>query len=139
MPLYLFKHPDKEEFVDVLQGMNDEHVYFDEDGVEWERRWTVPQACVSSYSSIDPFDTRKAAEVSGNKKGSVGDLWDLSKEMGERREDKLGHEDPKKRAYFEKYKRENNGAKHMDDRKKVVETKHAIIDFDAPATKVDLD
>ena len=27
MPIYVYKHPEKEEYIEVLQGMNDEHVY----------------------------------------------------------------------------------------------------------------
>ena len=39
--VYLFKHPDKEEYREVVQGMNDEHSY-EEDGIIFKRVFTVP-------------------------------------------------------------------------------------------------
>lgn len=129
MPLYLYKHPSEEKYVEVVQGMNDKHEFFDSDGVEWERRWTVPYASVSSQ--IDPFDRRKQIEKTGNMKGTVGDLWDFSREMSEMREDKLGHEDPVKRKYFDDYEKRNK-VKHTKDRPTKIETKHATIDLSNP-------
>lgn len=131
MPNYIYKHPKKEEYVEVVQGMNDEHVYFDEDGIEWERRWTVPQAIVSSYSNLNAFDTREAARMTGDKKGSVGDLWDLSKELSERRVEKLGGEDPIKRKYLKQYEKER-GVKHFSDMPTKFENDKVSIDFDKP-------
>ena len=34
MPIYVYRHPEKEEYREVFQGMNDEHVY-SKDGVEF--------------------------------------------------------------------------------------------------------
>ena len=30
MPIYVYKHPEHEEYVEVFQGMNDKHEYTDE-------------------------------------------------------------------------------------------------------------
>ena len=54
MPLYLFKHPTEEEYVEVFQGMKDKHEYFDENGLQWERRWTIPNASIDT--KINPWN-----------------------------------------------------------------------------------
>ena len=54
MAIYVYKHPDTDEHREVIQGMNDEHIYIDEFGVEWGRVWTIPHASIDS--SIDPFN-----------------------------------------------------------------------------------
>ena len=36
MPIYVYKHPEKDEYREVFQGMNDEHSYA-EGGVQWKR------------------------------------------------------------------------------------------------------
>ena len=41
MPIYVYKHPDREEYEEVFQGMNDEHVY-EKDGVTWDRYFWHP-------------------------------------------------------------------------------------------------
>lgn len=129
MPAYIYKHPTENKYVEVIQGMNDEHVFFDYEGLQWRRVFTVPQAVMSSVSSIDPFDRKSQIEKTGNIKGTVGDLWDISKEMSIKREDKLGCEDPVKREYFNEYKKQN-GCKHWHDRKKKIETDKVIIKLD---------
>ena len=136
MPRYIYKHPEKEEYVEVTQTMSEEHVFFDFTGLKWKRVFTVPYAAVSSLSSLDPFDTKAHVDKTGEMKGTMGDLFAVSKEMSERRSEKLGHEDPVKRQLFEKYKQDNN-CKHYNDRPDKIETKHAIIDFTAPSPKID--
>ena len=42
MPTYVYKHPDKEEYVEVVQSMNEDHVYFDENKLEWKRVFINP-------------------------------------------------------------------------------------------------
>ena len=37
MPLYTYEHPESEEIIDIIQGMNDEHIYIDKEGVKWNR------------------------------------------------------------------------------------------------------
>ena len=37
MPLYTYEHPETEEQIDLIQSMNEEHVYIDSKGVEWKR------------------------------------------------------------------------------------------------------
>jgi len=138
MPLFLFKNSDTNEVREIFFKMNDDKVYNGEDGTEigkWSRRWTKPNASVNSLSNTNPFDTRAHVEKTGQMKGSLGDLFNISKEMSERRQDKIGGEDPVKRKFFEDYKQKNNGAKHFHDRPDKIETKHATIDFTSTSNK----
>jgi hypothetical protein len=128
MPLYLFKHPEKNEYREVVFKMNEDKRFVDEDGIEWERRFTVPNASVDSLSDVDPFNIREAVTKTGNKKGSVGDLWDFSRELSERREEKIGHEDPVKRKMFQSYE-EKNKVKHFYDKPSKIDAGPATIDF----------
>lgn len=113
MPIYLYKNPKTDEIIEVYQGMNDEHVY-SEGGVNFDRVLTVPQASIDSQ--IDPNNPHQFAEKVGKSKGTYGDLLDRSKELSQKRADKIGAEDPIRRAHFDKYSKERKGRKHPEDR-----------------------
>jgi hypothetical protein len=113
MPLYTYEHPETGEYIDVVQGMNDEHSYTDDKGVKWKRVYYIPEASIDS--NIDPFNNRSFIDKTGNSKGNYGDLMDRSKEMSQKREDKLGY-DPVKRKYFDDYSKNRRGIKHHLDR-----------------------
>jgi hypothetical protein len=128
MPTYIYKHPELEEYVEVVQRMNDEHIHFDEEGLQWKRVLTTPQVNAERIGTINPFDTQKAAEITGRRKGTIGDLWDTSKELSQRREEKIGSEDPVKKTYFEKYQQKNK-VKHFYDKPTKIEKNGFSIDF----------
>ena len=44
MPLYDFKHPERDEYIELSFGMNDDKAYIDEEGVEWQRVFEIPNA-----------------------------------------------------------------------------------------------
>ena len=88
MPIYLFKHPDTDETIEVVQKMNDAHVYADENDVEWERVWVAPNASLDSQIDADSHKQF----VNKTKGWSVGQMWDYSKELSEKRKDKRGHD-----------------------------------------------
>ena len=56
MPEYLFENPDTGEVVSVIQGIDEEHVY-SEDGKQFDRVFTVPNASVDS--TLDPFSAQQ--------------------------------------------------------------------------------
>jgi len=88
MPIYQFQNPDEpEETIEVHQGMNEKHEYFDESGKKWNRVWSSPQ--LTSDTAIDPFSAKQFAEKTANG-GTIGDLLDRSAEMSERRAAKTG-------------------------------------------------
>jgi hypothetical protein len=129
MPTYVYKHPEKEEYIEIIQLMNDDHVHFDEDGLEWKREWTNPQ--LNCESNIDPFDNAAFVEKTGKMKGSYGDMLDLSKEMSEKRESAHGGVDPVKEKYYKNYSKERKGAKHPNEsRDKAYESKSVKITYD---------
>ena len=100
MPIYVYKHPKKDEYIEVIQGMNDEHVY-EKDGLAWERVFLAPNASVDN--DVDPFNGRQFVDATANKKGTVGDMMDFSKELSEKRAKANGGIDPVKKQYYKNY------------------------------------
>jgi hypothetical protein len=128
MPLYIYKHPEKEEYIEVLQGMNDEHKY-EQDDLEWERVFLAPNASIDS--SVDPFNGRQFVDSTAAKKGTMGDMMDYSKELSEKRADKNGGVDPVKEKYYKDYSKARNGAEHPKQRmEKGYESKNVKIEYD---------
>ena len=126
MPIYVYKHPQKEEYEEVLQGMNEEHIY-SKDGVEWERVFLAPNASISS--DIDPFNANRYIEKTGKMKGTVGDMLDLSAELSEKRAAVNGGKDPVKEQHYKEYSKERGGAEHPDKAKSKFENKRVEIDY----------
>lgn len=112
MPIYIFKNPKTSETIEVFQNVNDEHIYLDGDGLSYERVYTSPN--VSVDSQIDPFSSKDFIEKTRNKKGTIGDLWDKSKELSEKRG---GLNDPVKNKFFSDYEKKH-GVKHTDQPRK---------------------
>jgi hypothetical protein len=87
--------------------MNDAHVYIDENGIEYKRIFFSPN--VSIDSNIDAFSSVDFVEKTKNKKGTIGDLFDKSRELSEKRGGTLN--DPVLKKYYDSYSKEN-GVKH---------------------------
>lgn len=128
MPIYVYKHPDEEEFREVLQGMNDEHVYEEED-VEWKRVFLSPNASIDN--SIDPFNNQQFIDATYKKKGTVGNLIDLSAELSSKRAEKAGGIDPVKEKFYSDYAKKRGGAEHPNRiKEKGFENKNVKVDYD---------
>ena len=128
MPIYVYKHPEKEEYIEVLQGMNDEHVY-EQDGLVWERVFLAPNASIDSH--IDPFNGRQFVDNTAAKKGTVGDMLDYSKELSQKRAEKNAGVDPVKQKFYKNYSESRGGAKHPKEiREKGYESKNVKIEYD---------
>ena len=128
MPIYVYKHPEREEYREVIQGMNDEHTY-SEDGVEWSRVFLAPNASIDN--SIDPFSQQQYIDATYNKKGTIGDMMDLSAELSQKRAEKNGGVDPVKQDYYKNYSESRGGAKHPKEiREKGYESKNVKIEYD---------
>ena len=82
MPFYTFQHPKTEKTIDIFFHMNDEKKYTDEKGTEWTRVFYAPTFAFDTM--IDPHDESAFARKT-EKGGTVGELFDMSKEMSERR------------------------------------------------------
>lgn len=111
MPNYLYANPLTGEIKEVFQGMNEKHEY-SENGVQFIREFTKPQA--SFDSKIDCMNSRDFVEKTGRKKGSVGNLFDASKEASLKRIEKIG-KDPIKEKYFQEYSKKRKGKKHSEE------------------------
>ena len=125
MPLYLYKHPETGEVKEILQKMNDEHKY-SEGNVEWKRVLLSPNASIDTRVNTK----EQFIEKTGNMKGSMGDMMDLSAELSAERAEKSGEgQDPLKRKFFNDYEKKV-GKKHISDKKKTIETDRVKIDLD---------
>lgn len=127
MPIYIYKNPDTEEYKEVIQTMNEEHIYIDEFGLEWKRVFTVPHASIDTKD--DAWDHNRFVEKTGKMKGTVGDALDYSAELSAKRAESNGGEDPIKRKAFKDYEK-SVGKKHLSDKKKTIETSKVKIDLD---------
>lgn len=101
--VYIFEHPETGEFVEVFQAANDTHIY-ERDGIKWNRVWTVPHAGIDTM--LDPFNQEKFVDKTYQGKSKLGDYWDMSKELSEKRKAKLGYDPIKQKhdAEMAKYK-----------------------------------
>ena len=127
MPIYVYKHPEHEEYREVFQGMNDEHIY-SEDGVEWDRVFLSPNASIDS--SVDPFSKQQFIDSTYNKKGSLGDVMDYSAELSAKRAEKSGGKDPVKEKFYDDYAKKRNGAEHPNRKSRTYESKNVKVDYD---------
>ena len=128
MPLYIFQHPETEEEIELFFGMNDKKSYTDKDGTEWKRVFTGSQ--LSTIGKVDPWDNADFVNKTAQKKGTVGNMMDLSKELSEQRAKDNGGVDPVKEKYYKDYSKARGGAKHVDQMKKTFENKHIKIDHE---------
>ena len=97
MPVYTYEHPTTKEQVDVVQRMTEPHVHF-VDGIEWARVFGVPSAKIDSLENLDPFDRRGFVARTARKGMTVGDMWDESKRLSDKRAKKTGKDEVKAKA-----------------------------------------
>lgn len=127
MPIYIYKNPDNEEYKEIVQTMNEEHIYIDEFGLQWQRVFTIPNATIDTKE--DAWSHNNFVEKTGKMKGTVGDVLDYSAELSAKRAEANGGEDPIKKKAFNDYEKKT-GKKHLNDKKKTIETSKIKIDLD---------
>ena len=110
MPLYLFKNPKTNKIVSVFQAMSDDHSY-SENGIKYERIFTVPNASIDSQ--IDHNSSQQFVEKTGKMKGTLGEIWDYSKEMSEKRS-KVTGVDPIREKSEAAYSKKRRGMKYKE-------------------------
>lgn len=109
MPIYIYQNPKTKEIKEIIQSVHDKHEYI-ENGIKWSRIFTTPQ--VNTQERLNENSTEKDfSRVTGNQKGSVGDLWDRSKELSEKRK-KIYGEDKVKGKYFKDWSKKRKGKIH---------------------------
>lgn len=111
MPTYTFLNEETGEIKDIIMSMNDKHEYIDKTGYKWTRIFYVPQSSIDSR--IDPNNPKDFVSKTSNKKGTLGDLFDISAELSHKRGGVTG-KDPVKESYYEKYKKKVGGKPHFD-------------------------
>ena len=89
MPLYTFEHPETGDQEDFVFGINDDKIVIDEEGVKWKRVFSAPN--ISVDADVDPFSRKQFLEKT-SKEGTYGELMDRSKELSQKRKDKLGYD-----------------------------------------------
>jgi len=122
-PLYTYLNEETGEAKDVLQSMSEKHEFF-EDGVQWKRIFYAPQMSIDT--KVDPYSAKDFSKAT-NKKGTIGDMMDLSAELSDKRANKDGT-DPVKQKHFQDYEKKNK-KKHLLDKPKVIESSFAKIEF----------
>lgn len=110
MPLYTYINPETEETIDVVQSVHDEHIYIDKNGLEWHRVFSIPEVNTNGTLKAETTD-KQFAEYTKNQKGSIGDLWDRSAELSQKRK-KIYGEDPVKKKYYESWSKKRKGKVH---------------------------
>lgn len=97
MPNYLYQNPKTKEVIEVFQHMKDEHRYI-KDGVEWARVFESPQAAIDTFGTLDPFDSKAFVKKTARIGMTVGDMWDESKRLSQKRENILGKDTVKEKT-----------------------------------------
>jgi len=110
MPEYLYQHPKNNKVISLIQSIHDEHEFFDKKGVKWNRVFTVPELNTEGTLKAES-SSKEFSEFTSKKKGTVGDLWDRSKELSEKRQKMYG-KDPIKNKYFKDWSKKRKGKKH---------------------------
>lgn len=111
MPNYLFENERNGLIIEVFQSMSQEHRYIDEDGYEWRRLYSIPQMSVDTQ--FDPMNPRDFVEKTGKKKGNLGNVFDQSRELSEKREKLIG-KDTVKEQYQADWSKKRGGRKFFD-------------------------
>lgn len=110
MPIYTFENPNSGEIVEVMQAMNDKHIYIDESGLKYRRLYSSPNMAIDSQ--FDAFSSKDFAEKTRSKKGTIGDLINKSKELSEKRGGNAN--DPVLKNFYSSYQKDN-GVKHSSE------------------------
>ena len=111
-PEYLYEDPDTGEVKSVFQKTGEKHEY-SEGGKKFNRVFTIPNASIDT--KIDANSERDFVEKTKNKKGTMGDLWEASREASEKRKEAHG-KDKVKEKYLKKYSKERRGMKHPTEK-----------------------
>jgi predicted nucleic acid-binding Zn ribbon protein len=118
MPIYIYEHPETGEVKEIIQKMMDIHEYIDEKKKKWNRIFTVPQASVDG--KFNAWSQNDFIEKVGKKKGTVGDIWDKSKELSAKRaSESPDGKDPIRKKAEAQYSKERRGRPYIDSAEQV--------------------
>ena len=115
MPLYTYRNPKSGDLIDVIQKMNDKHEYVDFDGVACER--VFESLNLSKDQSIDAFSEKDFARKTRDKNYNLGEMWDASKELSEKRKSVTGKDEIKEKNLINKYEKRTRNIKKNSSKK----------------------
>ena len=115
MPIYVYQHPQTKEVKEIVQRMNEEHIFVDDKGIKWDRILSVPNMAMDTQFSA--HSSEEFVKKTRGKKMSVGDMWDLSGELSEKRAGASGVDEIRVKAE-EAYKKKTKGKEHPHSKKK---------------------
>jgi hypothetical protein len=110
MPVYIYQHPKTKEVIEIIQSIHDKHEYIDDKNIKWNRIFTIPEVNTQGVLKAE-CSPKEFAEYTKNKKGTIGDLWDRSSELSEKRK-KIYGKDPIKEKYFKDWSKKRKGKIH---------------------------
>ena len=113
MSIYIFENPRTGEIKELSQKMSDEHVYIDEEGLEWKRLWTPINFSIDG--KINPWSKNSFETSTQDKNYTLGEMWDRSAEMSAARADKEGGVDPVAEQWKKDYSKKRKGTKYTKD------------------------
>jgi len=113
MPLYTYVNPKTKQTIDIVQSVHDEHTYVDNKGLKWQRVFTAPEVNTHGTLKVECSD-KQFSEYTKNRKGSIGDLWDQSAELSEKRKKIYGGKDPVKKKYFKDWSKKRKNKVHPE-------------------------
>ena len=120
MPYYSFVNTKTGEYRDIFFHMNDEKVYNGEPGENgkglWQREYSVPRASIDT--EVDPYSSKDFVKATNKSNGTMGDMWDRSAELSQKRADKEG-KDPLKQQYFDNYRKTHRGKPHYLEQREI--------------------
>ena len=101
----------------MQQKISDTHEYIDNNGLKWSRVFTVPNTSIPNMTRIDAGSHEDFMKKTQNTGGTYGDLFDLSKELSEKRKSQSADgSDPVEQKFFKDYSKKRNGLKHQNDK-----------------------
>jgi hypothetical protein len=110
MPIYLYQNPKTGKVKEIIQSVHDIHEY-SENGIKWDRIFTAPE--LNTFEKLGAESTaRQFSELTGKQKGTMGDLWDRSKELSDKRKKLYGGADPVKKKYYQDWSKKRKGKVH---------------------------
>lgn len=107
MPIYIYQNPKNKKIIEIIQSIHDNHEYIDKDGLKWNRIFTAPQLNTDGTLKGDCSESQ-FSEYTKKQKGTIGDLWDRSKELSEKRE-KIYGKDPVKTKFLKDWSSKRKG------------------------------
>lgn len=113
-PLYSFESPEGQ-LTDIFFTMKDAPKLgstVEMDGEKWKRIPTTSQLATAGIKPIDPHSSKAFVEKTGRMNGTIGEMWDYSKEQSEKRAAQTG-EDPIKKKYLENYSKARKGKPNL--------------------------